>query len=237
MTFLAPWGPCSGVRLKRPNESGNRIGGLIERSCWKAPAVFATLGLPERFRRTPEGAKPLVGRQSVPHRATGTSLPRQPLEAIPCLLRRGRSSPRRKRWQKTVASAVKPGVRKDSVHRAFFLHSFTLASRCSLIQLRLLFQGLGAACHKPYKPSKAIAGPGVPAGLWPDCWGCGCWPGWRSRRLRVRRSKSTRPRRWAAGSRWRRWSLRPGRWRRPCAGCPSRRRMASRPRCRSHVSI
>jgi hypothetical protein len=88
----------------------------------------------------------------------------------------------------------------------FLFALFTLASRCSLIQLRLSFQGLGAACHKPYKPSKAIAGPGVPAGLWPDCWGCGCWPGWRSADCACADQKSTRPRRWAAGSRWRRWS-------------------------------
>ena len=134
MTFYVRLTRRSGMRQQGPNESGNRIARPIERSCWKARPVFANLELPERFRRVLEGAKPLDEWQSMPHRATGTSLPRQPLEAIPCLPRRGRYSPRRDRWQKTVVSAVKPGARKDFVHRAFFLHSFTLASGCSLIQ-------------------------------------------------------------------------------------------------------
>jgi hypothetical protein len=114
----------------------------------------------------------------VPHRATGTSL-EQPLgNTLPPASGTLLSSTQTMAKDRCVCRQARctEGLRSPG----FLFSLFTLASRCSLIQLRLLFQGLGAACHKPYKPSKAIAGPGVPAGLWPDCWGCGCWPGWRS---------------------------------------------------------
>ena len=144
----------------------------------------------------------------MPHRQQVPRFQRQPLETIPPASER---SPRRKDG-KDRCVCRQAGVRKDSFAELSFA-LFTLASRCSRFNCACVVRGLGAACHKASTShQKQSLGPAyqlacgrtagaVAAGL----------AGVNSAVARAQIEKHASGR-WAAGSRWRRWSLRPGRW-------------------------